>query len=119
VLDTIILEDQLMSILEEGPLRRFLRERQLLKGLWQPPAIYPPVDRELEMMREAKKREWKAKGYPEDLIEHALMLADRWSSSMAATWAPPDRPGIREEILRSAYPRALEVGQKWIEAMAK
>jgi len=109
-----------MSILEEGPLRKLLRERGLLKRLGSPQiAIYPPVDRELEAMREAKKREWKARGYPDALIEKALLLADGWVSSMAGTWAPPGRLDIREAIVRNAYPRALEVGQAWIVAMMK
>jgi len=108
-----------MNILEEGPLRRFLRERQLLKGLWQPPAIYPPVDRELEMMREAKKGEWKAKGYPEGLIDKALILADRWVSSMAEAFAPPERRDIREAIIRGSYPKSLEVAEAWIIAMLR
>jgi len=110
-----------MSVLEEGPLRKFLRKREpLLRHLWSPQvAIYPPVDRELEVMREAKKGEWKARGYPEGLIEKALLLADGWVSSLAATWAPPDRPDIREAIIRNAYPKALDVGQAWIVAMMK
>jgi len=70
-------------------------------------------------MREAKRREWRAKGYPEGLIDHALMLADGWVSSMAATWAPPERPDIREAIIRNAYPKALSVGEAWIVAMMK
>jgi len=107
-------------LFEEGPLRKLLRERGLLKRLGSPQvAIYPPVDRELEAMREAKKREWKAKGYPEGLVEKALMLSDGWVSSLAATWAPPDRPDIREAIIRNAYPKALSVGEAWIVAMMK
>jgi len=107
--------------LEEGPIRRWLREREpLLKRLRSPQvAIYPPVDRELEMMREAKKREWKAKGYPEGLVEKALVLADRWVSSMAEAFAPPERRDVREAIIRGSYPKALEVGEAWIIAMMK
>jgi len=109
-----------VSILEEGPLRKLLRERGLLKRLGSPQiAIYPPVDRELESMREAKKVEWRARGYPEGLIEKALLLADGWVSSLAATWAPPERPDIREAIVRNAYPKALMVGEAWIVAMMK
>jgi len=108
-----------MSILEEGPFRKMLRERGLFKRFRDQVAIYPPVDRELEAMREAKKREWKGKGYPEGLVEKALMLSDGWVSSLAATWAPPDRPDIREAIIRNAYPKALSVGEAWIVAMMK
>jgi len=103
---------------KEGPLRKLLRERGLLKRSSQI-AIYPSVDRDLEAMREAKKREWKAKGYPEGLVEKALLLANGWVSSMAATWAPPGRSDVREAIIRHAYPRGLEVGEAWIVAMMK
>jgi len=106
-------------LFEEGPIRKILRERGLLKR-WSPEvAIYPPVDRELEAMREAKKREWKAKGYPEGLVDKALMLADRWVSSMAEAFAPPERRDVREAIIRGSYPKALEVGEAWIVAMMK
>jgi len=112
-----------MSILEEGPIRKRLREKGFLKrGLLSSPqeVKFPfEIDRELEAMREAKKREWKAKGYPEGLVEKALMLSDGWVSSLAATWAPPDRPDIREAIIRNAYPKALSVGEAWIIAMSR
>jgi len=109
-----------MSFLEEGPLRKLLRERGLLKRLRDPQiAIYPPVDRELEAMRDAKKREWKAKGYPEGMVDKALVLADRWVSSMAEAFAPPERRDVREAIIRGSYPKALEVGEAWIVAMMK
>jgi len=100
----------------EGPLRRWLRERRpLLKGQT---AIYPPVDRELEAKREAKKREWKAKGYPDGLIEHALVLADGWISSLADTFSA-GKPEVREAIIRGSYDKALSVGENWIQAMMK
>lgn len=110
---------------EEGPLRKFLRERQpLLKGLRSPvTAIYPPVDSQLERMREAKKQEWRAKGYPDGLIDHALVLADRWISSMADAFSSgveePERSRVREAIVRGSYGKALEVGEHWITAMMK
>jgi len=108
-------------LFEEGPLRHWLREREpLLKSLRSPQiAIYPPVDRELEAMRDAKKREWKAKGYPEGLVEKALMLADRWVSSIAEAFAPPERRDIREAIIRGSYDKALSVAEAWIIAMMK
>jgi len=100
----------------EGPVRRWLRERRpFLKGQT---AIYPPVDRELEAKREAKRREWKARGYPDALIERALLLADGWISSLADTFGAGD-PKIREAIIRSSYDKALSVGENWIVAMLK
>lgn len=106
----------------EGPFRRWLRgyEPLLKRRLGDPQVtVYPPVDKELEAMREAKKREWKALGYPDALIEKALLLADGWVGSMAETWAPPGRSDIREAIVRNAYPKALMVGEAWIKAMMK
>lgn len=111
------------DILEEGPLRRFLKEWKPIiprkKFFEEQLAVYPPVDKELETMREKKRREWLAKGYPSGLIDKALLLADRWASSMAETWAPPGREDIRKLILKSAYPKALSVAQEWIEAMLR
>lgn len=108
---------------EEGPIRKLIREWKPIlpreKFFGEKTAIYPPTDSMIESMREAKKREWLAKGYPEGLVEKALLLADRWVSELAATYAPPDRPDIREAIIRHAYPMALSVGERWIEAMMK
>jgi len=102
-------------LLEEGPVRRWLRERPFLK---RQTAIYPPVDRELEAKREAKRREWKAKGYPDSLIEHALVLADGWVSSIADAFSA-GKPEVREAIIRGSYDKALSVGENWITAMMK
>jgi len=102
-------------VLKEGPLRKLLRER---KGFFSQAAIYPPVDRELEAKREAKKREWKEKGYPDGLIEHALVLADGWVSSMADAFSA-GKPEVREAIIRGSYDKALSVGENWIQAMMK
>jgi len=104
---------------EEGPIRRWLRDREpLLKRFGQPPAIYPPVDRELEAMREAKKREWKARGYPEALVEKALLLANGWISSLADAFGA-GKPEVREAIIRGSYDKALAVAENWIVAMMK
>lgn len=106
-------------MLKERLIRKMLKERRFLKhGLFSQVAIYPPVDRELEAKREAKKREWKAKGYPDGLIEHALLLADGWISSLADTFGAGD-PKVREAIIRGSYDKALSVGENWIVAMLK
>jgi len=108
---------------EEGPIRRLIREWKPIlpreKFFGEKTAIYPPTDRVIESMREAKKREWLAKGYSEALVEKALLLADRWVSEMAEAFAPPGRMDIRQEIIRSSYPKALEVAEHWLEAMSK
>jgi len=103
-------------VLEEGPVRRWLRERKPF--LQRQAAIYPPVDRELDEKREAKRREWKARGYPDALIEKALLLADGWISSLADTFGAGD-PKVREVIIRGSYDKALSVGENWIIAMLK
>jgi len=104
---------------EEGPIRKLLKERGFLKhSFFSQAAIYPPVDRELEAKREAKRREWIAKGYPEGLIEHALVLADSWISSLADRFSA-GKPEVREAIIRGSYDKALSVGENWIQAMMK
>ena len=105
-----------MSILEEGPVRRFLKN---LRNAAPGSTITPSVDGQIKSLREAKYAEWKAKGYPEALIDKAFLLADRWVSSQAAAWAPPDRPDVQAAIIQSAYPKGLEVAESWIIAMLK
>ena len=94
---------------EDGPLRKFLRERRS-------PVAYP-VNSEIEKMREAKRIEWQRKGYPPGLIDKALSLADGWIESMAGAFTPPGRPDIRKEIITSSYSKALEVADRWISTM--
>ena len=81
------------------------------------PVAYPPVNSEIEKMREAKRIEWERKGYPPGLIDKALSLADGWVESMAGAFTPPNRPDIRKEIITSSYPKGLEVAEKWISTM--
>ena len=88
----------------DGPIRRFLGQ------------AFDNTD--LEALREAKRTEWRAKGYSEDLINMALDLADKWSKSMASTWSPPGRTDIYDAILKNSYPKALENATTWIEKMS-
>ena len=53
-----------MSILEEGPLRRILRERQRFISSQERP--------------EDIVRRWREKGIPQPAIDMALKMADRW-----------------------------------------
>ena len=103
---------------ESGPLRKWLKDREPLiprPRVLESPVTYP-VNSEIEKMREAKRIEWERKGYPPGLINKALSLADNWISSLAATFGG-GQPEIREAIIRSSYPCALEVAEKWITAM--
>ena len=102
--------------LQDGPLRRLLRGERILPKLL--PQGVRGIDSGLETMREAKVREWSSRGYTPGLIDKATRLADSWSSSMARTWSPPGRPDVYEAILRTSYPRALDVAQKWIDVMS-
>lgn len=52
-----------MSILEDGPLRRFLRERRLLSPQERPEDIV---------------HRWRERGVPQEAIDMALKMADKW-----------------------------------------
>ncbi|MEM2351998.1 MAG: hypothetical protein QXT26_06285 [Thermoproteota archaeon] len=108
------------SLLEDGPIRSFLRE-------WKPilprpklfgESIYVTgvgeVDSEIESMIEAKKREWRAKGASENLIRMAEELAREWASKMTAAFAPPE---LRATVLKYNMAKALEVADRWITRM--
>lgn len=94
-------------MLRNGPLRRLLEERR---------QNVTPAEDAGEQMRDVKVAEWRARGYSDVLIEQALKLADKWASSMANAFAPPE---LRKTIFLSSYPKALENAEAWIEAMIK
>ena len=105
---------------EEGPVRKKFREFLSSRPLLSPvTAIYPPgVDSEIDRKREAKRQEWLKKGYPPALIDKALILSDRWVSSLADAFGAGD-PKVRDAIIRGSYDKALSVGENWILAMMK
>jgi hypothetical protein len=72
------------------------------------------VDSSLEAMKEAKRAEWRGKGYPEGLINMGLDLASEWAYSMSEAFAPPE---LREAAVRYNYPKGLEVAERWIRKM--
>jgi len=99
-------------LFEEGPLRRWLRDRQpLLKRAWSPEVGVKGVDATIDRLKEEKKVEWRRRGYSENLISMAVSLADDWASSMASAFAPPE---LKESVLRHIYPKALDVADRWI-----
>ena len=53
-----------MSLLEDGPLRRILRERQRLISSQERP--------------EEIIRRWRKRGVPQSAIDMAMKMADRW-----------------------------------------
>ncbi len=99
---------------EEGPLRRWLRERKpLLKGSASPPVLVAGawVDAEIDRLMEEKKREWRARGYSESLIRMAEELARGWTSKMTEAFAPPE---VKEAVARHIFPKGIEVADAWI-----
>jgi len=76
------------------------------------------VDSDIERMRVEKVREWRARGYPEHLIDMALRLSQEWVISMAKAFAPT-MTEVQSAIIKATFPKALQVGQKWLEAIIK
>jgi hypothetical protein len=77
----------------------------------------PPqrIDTRFEPIREKKVAEWKAKGYPPGLIEKALTWAEEWARGIARRFVKP--PELAATVAETIYPEALELSEKWIEAM--
>jgi hypothetical protein len=89
-----------------------IAERFKQRGL-DPPQV---IDARFEPLREKKVAEWKAKGYAPGLIEKALLWAEEWSRGIARRFVKP--PELAARVAETIYPEALELSQKWIEAMA-
>lgn len=109
------------SWIEEGPIRKKLRELlQNRPHLLKSPQLleYYHIDSEIESMKEAKRREWQAKGYPESLIEKGFRLADDWVISMARAFLPK-KPELQKELIRASYEKALAVADRWLKAMTE
>jgi len=115
-----------MDVLKKKPLRSFLSKRPTIlleKPLVEKLNLDPPqvigvrgIDAGLEAMKEAKRREWRAKGYSEKLISMALELAEDWTYRMSEVFAPPE---LREAAVRYNFPKGLEVASRWIEVMGE
>ena len=114
-----ILDDLLKK---KGPIRTFLEERKPL--LERRPKILksfsrsPVIDERFESLREAKRREWTARGIPEKLQKRALEWATEYSSGMARRIAP-DEPELRKRIEDALYPQSLDLATRWIEGLMK
>jgi predicted RNA-binding Zn-ribbon protein involved in translation (DUF1610 family) len=76
----------------------------LISGTW--------VDSEIDKMIEAKKAEWRAKGYSENLIRMAEDLARGWIAKMSEAFAPPE---VKQAVARHITPKAIEVADAWIQ----
>lgn len=97
--------------MSEGPIRKFIRS-------WKP--LIPrekilgeslsSVDAEIE----ARKAQWRAQGYTENMIENAQKLAREWVTSMASALAPPE---LQEPVLRYNIKKALNMAESWLKTM--
>jgi hypothetical protein len=76
----------------------------------------PPeyMDARFEPLREKKRAEWTAKGYPPGLIEKALRWAEDWARGIATRFVKP--PELAATVAESIYPEALELSEEWIKA---
>ena len=83
------------------------------RGL-DPPQL---IDARFEPLRAKKVAEWRAKGYPPGLIEKALRWAEDWARGIAMRFVRP--PELAARVAENLYPEALELSQRWIEALAK
>ena len=113
------------ELLKEGPLRKWLREREpliprrkLISSSLSPEVTRLEVDSALKEMKEAKKRDWRARGYSENLIGMAEDLSDEWITSMARAWAT-DMPEVQRAIVRANYGKALDVADRWIRKIGE
>ncbi len=75
------------------------------------------IDAELEPLREAKRSEWRAKGYPEGMIDRALTWAEEYTIGMAAKITTD--PALRRRIEQELYPKSLEMSEKWIRGFTE
>jgi len=57
-----------MSLLEDGPLRRIIRERSKLIS---------PQERPEDIVRR-----WRERGAPQEAIDMAIKMADKWLNAM-------------------------------------
>jgi hypothetical protein len=89
------------------------RKKLLGELLTSPPVLVGGewVDSEIDKMIEAKKAEWRAKGYSENLIRMAEDLAKSWVAKLSETFAPPE---VREAVVRHMMPKGLEVADRWL-----
>jgi len=74
------------------------------------------VNSELEALKAQKVAEWRARGYPEGLIQMALELAESWTEGIVERWVPEE---ARREAVKEVYREGLEVADKWLKTMGE
>lgn len=99
------------------PLQNRLAEKAYTTFAELDPVTEGYINSRYETAREKKVAEWRAKGYPEALIEKTLKWADEWSRGIARRFIKD--PVMRVQVEESLYPEALNLSERFIEAMAK
>ena len=99
------------------PLQNRLAEKAYLTFKELDPIPQGYLDGRFEGARERKVAEWTAKGYPAALIEKTLKWADEWARGIARRFIK--EPTMRAQVAETLYPEALELSERFIEAMAK
>jgi len=72
---------------------------------------------ENERAREKKVAEWRAKGHSQGLIDYSLKWADKWTRGIAKRFVKD--PEMRAQVEKSLFPEALELSERFLEAMAQ
>lgn len=99
------------------PLQNRLAEKAYLTFKELDPIPQGYLDGRFEASREKKVEEWKAKGYPDALITKTLKWADEWARGIARRFIKD--PTMQTQVAETLYPEALELSERFIEAMAK
>lgn len=79
------------------------------------------INTELKTELEAKKEEWRAKGYPPGLISMAEAYAIEWPSRMLKSplFTPIRATPAEEAVARHLLRMGLEIADRWVERMAR
>lgn len=99
------------------PLQNRLAEKAYLTFKELDPIPPGYLDGRFETARERKIAEWRAKGYPQGLIDKTLKWADEWARGIARRFIKD--PAMQTTVAETLYPEALELSERFIEAMAK
>ena len=99
------------------PLQELLAEKAYTTFKELDPVPNGWIDGRYESSRERKVAEWRAQGYNEGLIEKTLKWTDGWVKGIARRFIRDST--LRAQVEATLYPEALELSEKFIEAMAK
>lgn len=112
-----------MTSTEREDAKRYFKNitvNELLRVNSDPPRKGNPdheakIDARFEPYRERKKAAWKAKGYPDGIIDKALTWAEEYSIGMASKITTD--PELHRRIELELYPKALDMSDHWIEGL--